>query len=149
LQMEGLLQKFGVSSETISSFINKLNIASPILLYDSNSDECSSNTLHSKIDKKGPTITFAIKGSKVCGGIAFKEWTSEDSWIFDDKAAIFTLTPELKVYKVNADYAKTALFRSINYGPGFGLVNFWIEFNPLHIAVKTCQPEYNLPLTNA
>ena len=65
------LLEVGLSIAQIDKFRKSFEeINSANIIYDSDIDEKSAKACHKKIDGKGPTITFAVNGDKMIGGIA-------------------------------------------------------------------------------
>ena len=91
------------------------------LLYRVLRDGDGADIFHKYCDNKGPTITFAkISNGYRFGGYSGISWTSQDKWVKDKDAFLFSLNNKLKIMNNNT---KETIFHGVNYGPDFGSAN--------------------------
>ena len=90
------------------------------LLYRASRDGDSSKSFHSHCDGKSNTLTI-IKTSvgKRFGGFTVKEWSSEQNYIPDDKAFLFSIDNK-DYYFIKKDQIEYAIQCNKNSGPYFG-----------------------------
>ena len=87
------------------------------LLYRASRDG-DGNQFHSKCDGKSNTITFVkSKNGRKFGGFANKEWNSNNSWINDPNAFVFSLDYNECYYYNNTG---SMIYGSSSYGPSWG-----------------------------
>ena len=133
--MEAILRQVGLNTTQAITLIDHLKILNGTILYDSEKEEKTNERIHACIDGKENTITIAVKRGDdgtfhICGGVAFSAWTSADEtnrsrYISDDRAEIFTLSPDFKAYHIAAGQEKSALLGSSSCGPWFGVYQFF------------------------
>ena len=88
------------------------------LLYRVSRDGDGADIFHKYCDNKGPTITFAkISNGYRFGGYSGISWTSQDKWVKDKDAFLFSLNNKLKIMNNNTD---TTVYHGKLYGPDFG-----------------------------
>ena len=88
------------------------------LLYRVSRDGDGANIFHKYCDNKGPTITFAkISNGYRFGGYSGISWTSQDKWVKDKDAFLFSLNNKLKIMNNNTG---TTVYHGKSYGPDFG-----------------------------
>lgn len=141
-----LLNSLGLKRDQVVEFKkNFSDIGSISLLYDTKEHEQTLEACHEKIDHAGSTLTFVLRGSKVAGGIAYREWNQNDEPINDPAAAIFMFGEQLRVF--NASDGTKALCGAKNRGPKFGTDEFAVSFatKPGYIIVKLNNPCFQLP----
>ena len=95
----------------------KKNIKDIKLLYRASRDG-DGNQFHSKCDGKSNTITFVkSKNGRKFGGFANKAWNSNNDWINDPNAFVFSLDYNECYYYNNNGYM---IYGSNSYGPLWG-----------------------------
>lgn len=111
------IQDLIVVSNGIKEQLNK-SIKNIKLLYKASKDGDLSKNFHSKCDGIKNTVTFvkAINGKKF-GGFASKEWNSNNNWINDQDAFVFSLDEKECYYYNNNGYS---IFDSSSNGPVWG-----------------------------
>ena len=88
------------------------------LLYRVSRDGDGADIFHKYCDNKGPTITFAkISNGYRFGGYSGISWTSQNKWVKDKDAFLFSLNNKLKIMNNNTD---TTVYHGKSYGPDFG-----------------------------
>ena len=90
------------------------------LIYRASRDGDSSKNFHNMCDGKSNTLTV-IKTSvgKRFGGFSQGKWESEQKYISDEKAFLFSID-EKEFYFIKKDQSEFALFCNKNNGPAFG-----------------------------
>ena len=90
------------------------------LIYRASRDGDSSKSFHNKCDGKSNTLTV-IKTSvgKRFGGFSVGEWSSEQNYIYDEKAFLFSIDNK-ELYFVKKEQSQYAILCNKNYGPSFG-----------------------------
>lgn len=93
------------------------------LLMRASRDGFAAETVHSKCDNKGPTVTIVKSGSNIFGGFTEKSWDSFSEWVRCSQAFLFSI-----VNPHGLDPTKMALFQrhehsiycKASHGPTFG-----------------------------
>ena len=104
------------------------------LLYRVSRDGDGADIFHKYCDNKGPTITFAkISNGYRFGGYSGISWTSQNKWVKDKDAFLFSLNNKLKIMNNNTN---TTVYHGSGYGPDFGnnnneLVINWLTYKCL------------------
>ena len=90
------------------------------LIFRASRDGDSSKSFHNKCDGKSNTLTV-IKTSvgKRFGGFSAGEWSSEENYIYDENAFLFSIDIK-EIYFIKKEQSQYALFCNKNYGPSFG-----------------------------
>lgn len=90
------------------------------LIYRASRDGDNSKNFHSKCDGKSNTLTV-IKTSvgKRFGGFTAGEWSSEQNYIQDDKAFLYSIDQK-EFYFIKNDQKEYAIYCNNKYGPAFG-----------------------------
>ena len=90
------------------------------LLFRASRDGDSSKSFHSHCDGKSNTLTI-IKSSvgKRFGGFTVRGWDSEQNYIPDDKAFLFSMDNK-DFYFIKKEQTEYAIHCNKNYGPTFG-----------------------------
>lgn len=106
-------------NQGISKSLNK-SIEKMELIFRASRDGDSSKSFHSKCNGKSNTLTI-IKTSvgKRFGGFSLGEWSSEDDYIKDEKAFLFSIDDK-EFYFIKKEQSEYAIFCNKNYGPTFG-----------------------------
>ena len=103
---------------TICKWIDPNKKIKAELLYRASVDGKEPEVFHSFCDYKGPIIIFIKeKNSRRFGAYSGIFWTSEDMWIQDKDAFLFSLDNKMKFKNTNT---KSTVFHNSNYGPTFG-----------------------------
>lgn len=93
------------------------------LIYQASKDGFGSNKFHEKCDGVARTLTvIKATNGNLFGGYADKPWSSNDEWITDPSAFIFSLSNKYsRPFKANClNDGEKALYCSELYGPIFG-----------------------------
>ena len=88
------------------------------LLYKALIDKDSASSFHNKVDNKGPILVIIkTNENRIIGGFSSKPWSSEDKYIEDDEAFLFS---DFNKFNLNSKNNKYACFHNKKEGPHFG-----------------------------
>ena len=94
------------------------NFNKATLLYDGEMDGWDAADFHRKCDGKGRTLTiFRSSMDYLSAGYTSIPWSSENKYVRDEKAVIFSLTKSKKVFKPQRP--SKALVHNAEWGPYF------------------------------
>ena len=112
-----------LTKEEALSLFKMTKLSNGILLYRATRDGFSGEAFHAKCDDKAKTVSI-IKNNLnyVFGGYTSEKWTSNDEFITDKNAFIFSLRKkgDSNNQKFKIKNVEFAIYGDSNYGPTFG-----------------------------
>jgi hypothetical protein len=106
------------------SLIELLNDLTEVkLIYRASRDGFAASSFHSKCDDTSNTVTIIkTTSNSVFGGFTSATWTSNDEWLYDANAFIFSLRRSGNPNKerFNVTQPENAIYGSYKNGPAFG-----------------------------
>lgn len=118
------------------------------LLYNSKKDGANGYQFHQKCDNKGSTYTvIKTKAGKTFGFFLANSWHSQENYVYDDKAYMFSIENKAKYELIDkATHAQYAGYGSASYGPTFGGGNdVYIPSNFENCQCNLNKYSYNFP----
>ena len=102
----------------ICNWINPYTNLTTKLLYRVTKDGDGPDIFHKYCDNKGSTIIFVrMNNGYRFGGFSGISWSSENKWVYDKYAFLFSLDNKLKIMNNNT---YSTVYHGTGYGPDFG-----------------------------
>ena len=118
---ESSIVRSGLDSELLQRWVQEAFEKKPEfkLLWKGSRDGFGSGTFHAKCDGKGPTLTVVTStNGYIFGGYIAISWHQNNSFTYDPKAFIFSLTHKTK-HSIQKSTSQSMYGHSL-YGPTFG-----------------------------